>query len=155
MVARRPMALAAGTVLVLEAAGLVLLHMVLAEVMGGQRMSLDGLDPGLMVTAIRVMGLVFGAYLALCGVLLLRTGVRDRVPGRPTRILLVSCAITHGVLGALTVGLVGWGAFVLMMVVLGLVVASLVLYAPEAGGEPAPPAAEPVRPAEGGGAAPA
>ncbi|MER7107963.1 hypothetical protein [Streptomyces sp. NPDC000229] len=147
MVARRPIALAAGTVLVLEAVGLVLLHMVLAKVMGGQRMSLDGLDPDLMVTAIWVMGGVFGAYVALCGALLVLLGVRDRSPGRAIRIVLISCAITHGVLGAVAVGLVGWGAFACMMVVLGLVVASLVLYAPE-DGEPAPPVQE-------GGVAPA
>lgn len=148
MVARRPIAVAAGIVLVLEAVGLVLLHMVLARVMGGQRMSLDGLDPDLMVTAIWVMGGVFGAYVALCGVLLVLLGVRDREPGRAVRIVLISCAITHGVLGAVTVGLVGWGAFAYMMVVLGLVVASLVLYAPEGGEEPAPPVEE-------GGVAPA
>ncbi|GAA2479938.1 hypothetical protein [Streptomyces gobitricini] len=138
MVARRPIALAAGIVLVLEAAGLVLLHMVLAEVLAGQKMSLDGLDPDLMVVAVWVMGGVFGAYTALCGALLVRLGVRDRSPGRAVRILLVSCAITHGVLGAVAVGLVGWAAFAYMMVVLGLVVAALVLYAPE-DEEPAPP----------------
>ncbi|QGV78879.1 hypothetical protein [Streptomyces ficellus] len=151
MVARRPIALAAGIVLVLEAVGLVLLHMVLAKVMGGQRMSLDGLDPDLMVTAIWVMGAVFGAYVALCGVLLVRLGVRDRPSGRAVRIVLIACAITHGVLGAVAVGLLGWGAFAYLMVVLGLVVASLVLYAPEAEEEPAPP----VEPVREGGAAPA
>ncbi|MGI5481027.1 hypothetical protein [Streptomyces lavendofoliae] len=139
MVARRPTALAAGIVLVLEAVGLVLLHMVLAKLLAGQQMSLDGLDPDLMVTATWVMGAVLGAYVALCGVLLVLLGVRDRAPGRAVRILLISCAITHGVLGAVTVGLVGWAAFAYMMVVLGLIVASLVLYAPEAL-EPAPPA---------------
>ena len=148
MVARRPIALAAGIVLVLEAVGLVLLHMVLARVMGDQRMSLDGLDPDLMVTAIWIMGGVFGAYVALCGVLLVLLGVRDRRPGRAARIVLISCAITHGVLGAVVVGLVGWAAFAYMMVVLGLVVASLVLYAPEEGArEPAPPVEGGVAPA--------
>ncbi|ORT61050.1 hypothetical protein [Streptomyces sp. CB03238] len=139
MVARRPIALTAGIVLVLEAVGLVLLHMVLAKVMGGQRMSLDGLDPDLMVTAIWVMGGVFGAYVALCGALLVRLGVRDRALGRAARIVLIACAITHGVLGAVTVGLVGWAAFAYMTVVLGLIVASLTLYAPEGEEPPAPP----------------
>ncbi|MFF8288162.1 hypothetical protein ACF068_02870 [Streptomyces sp. NPDC016309] len=153
MVARRPIALAAGIVLVLEAVGLVLLHMVLAEVMGGQRMSLDGLDPDLMVTAIWVMGAVFGAYVALCGVLLVLLGVRDRTPGRAVRIVLISCAITHGVLGAVAVGLVGWAAFACLMVVLALVVASLVLYAPQ--DEPAVPPEDAAPPAREGGVAPA
>ncbi|MGA5558814.1 hypothetical protein [Streptomyces lavendulocolor] len=147
MVARRPIALAAGIVLVLEAAGLVLLHIVLAKLLAGQRMSLDGLDPDLMVTATWVMGAVLGAYVGLCGVLLVLLGVRDRVPGRAVRILLISCAITHAVLGAVTVGLVGWAAFAYMMVVLGLIVASLLLYAPEG------PDPEPAPPAERGGVA--
>ncbi|MEV3989460.1 hypothetical protein AB0J57_11140 [Streptomyces sp. NPDC049837] len=148
MVTRRPIALTAGIVLVLEAVGLVLLHMVLAKVMGGQRMSLDGLDPDLMVTAIWIMGGVFGAYVALCGALLVLLGVRDRPPGRAARIVLISCAITHGVLGAVVVGLVGWAAFAYMMVVLGLVVASLVLYAPaDEEREPTPPVEGGVAPA--------
>ncbi|MDN3297678.1 hypothetical protein QWM81_27295 [Streptomyces ficellus] len=130
MVARRPIALAAGIVLVLEAVGLVLLHLALATILAGQRMSLDGLDPELMVTGVRVMGGVLGAYLVLCGLLLVRIAARDRSPGRGARMVLIACAITHGVLGAVTVGLVGWGAFAFMMAVLGLVVASLTLYAP-------------------------
>jgi preprotein translocase subunit SecG len=36
--------------------------------------------------------------------------------------------VVHGVLGALTVGLIGWAAFVFMMVVLGLIVLTLVAY---------------------------
>ncbi|MEU6486337.1 hypothetical protein [Streptomyces sp. NPDC046887] len=128
---RRAVALAAGAVLLLEAVGTVLLHLVLATVMGGQQMSLDGLKPDHMVTGIWVLGAVFGAFLALCGVLLLVVGVRDQPPTRPVRIVLIACAIVHGVLGAVAVGLVGWTAFALMMLVLALLVAALVLYAPD------------------------
>ncbi|PRH79637.1 hypothetical protein C6N75_08630 [Streptomyces solincola] len=131
MAARRAIALAAGIVLLLEAVGTVLLHLVLAVVMGGQRMSLDGLDPDHMVTGIRVLGFVFGAFLALCGVLLLVVAVRNRPPTRPVRILLIACAVVHGLLGAVCVGLVGWAAFTVMMAVLALLVAALVLYAPD------------------------
>lgn len=131
MVARRPIALAAGIALLIEAVAIVVIHAVLATVVDGQSMSLADLDPGAMVVGTWVMGGAFGAYLVLCGVLLLILALRDRPPGRPTRILLIACAITHGVLGALAVGLVGWGAFAFMMVMLALLVAALLLYAPE------------------------
>jgi hypothetical protein len=36
----------------------------------------------------------------------------------------------HGVLGALTVGLVGWAAFAALMAALGLIVLTLVAYGP-------------------------
>ncbi|MFG3495205.1 hypothetical protein [Streptomyces sp. NPDC047928] len=136
--ARRPIALVSGAALLVEAVGVVLLHGVLATVLSGQRMSLAGLDPDAMIAGTWAMGGAFGLYLAVCGTVLLITGVRDRRPGRAARILLISCAITHGVLGAVTVGLVGWSAFVFMMVMLALVVLSLVAYAPEAGHRAAP-----------------
>lgn len=87
-----------------------------------------------------VMGGVFGLYLVLCGLLLLLAGVRDRAPGRLARIVLIVCAVAHGVLGALTVGLVGWAAFAVLMVVLGLIVLTLVAYGAPSG-----------RPADGAG----
>ena len=42
---------------------------------------------------------------------LARIALRDRPPGRFGKILLIVCAVLHGVLGALVVGLVGWPAF--------------------------------------------
>ncbi|GAA4903427.1 hypothetical protein ACFPM3_29020 [Streptomyces coeruleoprunus] len=141
MAARRPIALTTAVVLFAEAVGIVLLHSVLAAVLEGQHMSLAGLDPEMMITGTWVLGGVSGAYLALCGAALAVVGLRDRAPGRWLRILLVSCAITHGVLGAVVVGLVGWTAFAVLMVVLGLVVLSLIMYGPERH-EPAGEAAE-------------
>ncbi|MCS0634578.1 hypothetical protein NX801_02645 [Streptomyces sp. LP05-1] len=134
--ARRPIALAAGILLLAEAAGLLFVHAVLASVVTNQNMSFGGFDPGLTADATWAMGGVFAAALACCAALLVLMAVRDRVPGRPTRIALVACAIAHGVLGALAVGLVGWTAFGFLMVVLGLIVGSLLLYAPD----PAAPA---------------
>ncbi|WP_374986102.1 hypothetical protein [Streptomyces fradiae] len=125
---RGPVALTAGAVLLGEAVGAVLLHLVLASVLSGQRMSLAGLDPDAMVIGTRVMGGVLGAYLALCGAVLLRAGVRRAAPGRRARVLLVTCAVTHGVLGAVAVGLVGWGAFAWLVAVMALVVLCLVSY---------------------------
>lgn len=124
--ARRPVAVVAALVLLVEAVGIVAINGILATFVDRQNMSLADLDPDAMVTGTWAMGGVFSLFLAACGVVLLLTGLRDRAPGRIERILLISCAIVHGVLGALTVGLVGWFAFVFMMVVLGLIVLTLV-----------------------------
>ncbi|WP_406400033.1 hypothetical protein OH805_13395 [Streptomyces sp. NBC_00879] len=132
--ARRPVAVVAALVLLVEAIGIVVINGILATFLEKQSMSLADLDPDAMVTGTWVMGGVFGLYLAACGVVALLAGLRDRAPGRAARILLISCAITHGVLGALTVGLVGWDAFAFMMVVLALIV--LVLLAYGNGGKP-------------------
>ncbi|WP_328921318.1 hypothetical protein OG911_19275 [Streptomyces sp. NBC_00208] len=125
---RRPVAFVAAIVLFGEAAGMVLVNGILATVVDNQEMSLAGLDPAAMSAGAWAMGGVAGLYLVLCGLVLLLTGIRDRAPGRVGRAALISCAVVHGVLGALTVGLIGWAAFVFMMVVLGLIVLTLVAY---------------------------
>jgi hypothetical protein len=127
-VARRPVAVVAALVLLVEAVGIVAINGILATFVDRQHMSLADLDPDAMVTGTWAMGGVFGLYLAACGLVLLLTGLRDRAPGRLARILLISCAVVHGVLGAVTVGLVGWSAFVFLMAVLGLLVLTLVAY---------------------------
>lgn len=142
---RRPVAFIAALVLFAEAVGIVIINVVLGTVVKNQDMSLAGTDPGVMSKGTWVLGGVSGLFLVLCGVLLLVAGIRDRAPGRAARIVLIGCAVVHGVLGALTVGLVGWAAFALMMVVLGLIVLTLVAYGP-ADGVPAA-AAEPEQPA--------
>ena len=126
--ARRPVAVVAALVLLVEAIGIVVINGILATFLEKQSMSLADLDPDAMVTGTWVMGGVFGLYLAACGVVSLMAGLRDRAPGRVARILLICCAIVHGVLGALTVGLVGWDAFAFMMVVLALIVLVLLAY---------------------------
>ncbi|MGW6604917.1 hypothetical protein [Streptomyces sp. NPDC055036] len=131
VVARRPVAWVAAIVLLLEAVGIVFVNGVLATVVDNQRMSLAGLDPSAMSLGTWVMGGVLGAYLLLVAVILARTALKDRAPGRFGRIALIGCAVLHGVLGAVTVGLVGWSAFAFMMVVLGLIVLVLVAYEPE------------------------
>ncbi|MET7493806.1 hypothetical protein [Streptomyces sp900116325] len=127
-VVRRPVAFVAAIVLFGEAAGMVLVNGIMATVVDNQEMSLAGVDPAAMSAGAWVMGGVAGLYLVLCGLVLLLTGIRDRAPGRVGRAALISCAVVHGVLGALTVGLIGWAAFVFMMVVLGLIVLTLVAY---------------------------
>ncbi|WP_418958755.1 hypothetical protein [Streptomyces tritici] len=136
--ARRPIAIVAALVLLAEAVGIVVLNAVMARFVEGQSMSLDGLDPDAMVTGTWALGIVSGALLALCAAVALLAAIRDRRPGRAGRALLIGCAVIHGLLGAVTVGLIGWGAFAFMMVVLGLIVLTLVAY-----GQDDAPAAEP------------
>lgn len=143
---RRPVAVISAIVLFAEAVGIVIINGVMATFVKNQDMSLAGMDPGVMANGTWVMGGVSGLFLLLCGVLLLLAGIRDRAPGRVARIVLISCAVIHGVLGALTVGLVGWAAFVFMMVVLGLLVLTLVAYG-SGREEPAPGAEQPTAPA--------
>ncbi|WP_425508652.1 hypothetical protein [Streptomyces genisteinicus] len=125
------MAVVASLVLLVEAAGIVVLNGIMARFVEGQNMSLDGLDPDAMVAGTWGLGIGGGLFLLLCSVLLMLAGVRDRAPGRFARVALISCAVLHGVLGALTVGLVGWAAFAWMMGVLALVVLPLVAYGKE------------------------
>ncbi|MFJ5719072.1 hypothetical protein [Streptomyces sp. NPDC093149] len=146
-VVRRPVAFVAAIVLCAEAVGIVVVGGILATVVGNQDMSLAGLEPSAMVDGAWAMGGVFGLYLLLCGLVLLLTGIRDRAPGRIGRIALITCAVVHGVLGALTVGLVGWAAFASLMVVLGLIVLALVAYGPESGSGRTAEDAEPNAPA--------
>ncbi len=128
VVARRPVALVAAVVLVLEACGIVLLNWILSIVVDKQQMSLAGLDPRAMSAGSWIAGAVFGLYLVFCAALLVRTGVRDRAPVGFARIVLISAAVVHGIVGALAVGLAGWPAFLAVMVVLGLLVLTLVAY---------------------------
>ncbi|MEU9291047.1 hypothetical protein AB0D57_42135 [Streptomyces sp. NPDC048275] len=134
---RRPVAWVAAIVLFVEAIGIGLLNWFLGVVVDRQDMSLAGLDSDMMSISSKIGGLVFGLYFALCGVAALLVALRGRAPGLIGRILLISVAVVHGLLGAFTVGLVGWGAFAFMMVVLGLIVFTLLAFgsgtAPENG----------------------
>lgn len=125
---RRPVAWVAAIVLLTEAVGFVFVNGLMATVVDNQRMSLAGLDPDAMSTGTWGAGFALGLYLVGCAALLTRTAITDRGFGRVARPVLISCAILHGVLGALAVGLVGWAAFLFMMVVLGLIVLTLVAY---------------------------
>ncbi|MCX4548640.1 hypothetical protein OG204_23865 [Streptomyces sp. NBC_01387] len=126
--ARRPVAFVAALVLFLEAFGVAFVNLILGKVADNQHMSMAGVDPSAISTGAWVAGGVFGLYLLLCAFFLLRTGLTDRPAGRFGRVLLITCAVVHGVLGALTWALVGWPAFVFMVVVLGLLVLTLLAY---------------------------
>ncbi|WP_328679730.1 hypothetical protein [Streptomyces sp. NBC_00343] len=115
-------------VLFVEALGVAALNWFLGIVVDRQDMSLAGLDPDAMSISSKVGGIVFGLYFALCGVVALLVALRDRAPAGLGRILLISVAVVHGLLGAFAWGLVGPGAFVSMVVVLALVVLLLMTY---------------------------
>lgn len=135
---RRPVAWVLALVLFAEALGIAGLNWILGNVVDSQDMSLAGLDSGVMSMSSKLGGLVFGAYFALCGLVALLVGLRDRAPAGLGRILLISAAVVHGLLGAFVWGLVGRTAFLFMMVVLGLLVLLLVSYDAQGGpGEPA------------------
>ncbi|WP_328961946.1 hypothetical protein [Streptomyces virginiae] len=143
---RRLVAGLAAIVLVVEAALLVLVHFVLGRTTANQSMSIAGSDPDVMSKATYAMGAGMGAFLVLCAVFAAVTAIRDRAPGRFGRVVLISAAVTHGVLGVLTVALVNWAAFATMMLILCLLVLTLTSYAARPGdgsgdgaGEDTPP----------------
>lgn len=144
---RRWVAAIAAVVLVCQAVVIALLQTFMGMVVDEQQMSLAGLDPDVMSTGTMAGGAVMGAYLLTCAGILAVTAIRDRAPGRIPRLLLVSAAVLHAVIGALTIGLVGWPAFAVMMVVVAALVGTLVAYArepkhrrtePEPQGDPPP-----------------
>jgi hypothetical protein len=147
-VARRQVAWVAAVVLVVEALVIAAVGVVLAAVVGGQHMSLAGLRPSAMSAGAWGACAAAALFLLVCAVIVLRAAVKDRAPGGPGRVVLIICAVVHGVLGALAVGLLGWPVFVFAVVVLGLVVWLLLAYGRGHGAEPTGQAAPPgqVRP---------
>lgn len=130
------MAVVGGVVLAFEAVVFVLLNLFLGMVVDQQEMSLAGIDPRATTLSAWIAGGVFGVYLLVNAAVLLRAAVTDRPPRGFWRIVLISCAVVHGLLGAFSVGLVGWQAFAVMMVVLALIVWALTWYpAKRAGAE--------------------
>lgn len=138
-VVRRPVAWIVAVVLFAEALGFAAVNWFLGEVVHRQKMSLAGMDPNVMSTSSKAGGVVFGLYFALCGLAALLVAVRGRRPAGVGRILLISAAVVHGLLGAFAWGLVGWTAFLFMVVVLALIVLLLMTY----DGEEAAPAGTP------------
>lgn len=139
-------------VLFMEGLGIALLQWFLGTVVDRQKMSLAGLDPDAMSLSSKAGGVVFGLYFAFCGLVALLVALRDRPAAGLGRVLLISVAVVHGLLGALTVGLVGWGAFAFMMLVLALVVLTLMTYDRQGGvADAVPKGADGVPPGGPGG----
>ncbi|MFJ4549282.1 hypothetical protein ACIP4X_08630 [Streptomyces sp. NPDC088817] len=130
---RRPVAWVVALVLFAEALGVAGLNWFLGVVVHRQRMSLAGLDPNVMSASSKAGGLVFGLYFAQCGLVALLVALRGRRPAGAGRVLLISAAVVHGLLGAFAWGLVGRRAFLFMVVVLGLIVLLLMTHDHEEG----------------------
>jgi len=140
-VVRRPVAWILAVVLFVEAFGVAALNWFLGIVADRQSMSLAGIDPDTMSVSSKVGGIVFGLYFALCGLVALLVALRDRAPAGLGRVLLISVAVVHGLLGAFAWAMVeGKAAFVFMVVVLGLVILLLMTYDRLAGPSDAAPA---------------
>ncbi|TWF85587.1 hypothetical protein FHX78_112539 [Streptomyces capillispiralis] len=147
---RRPVAWVLALVLFAEAFGVAALNWFLGVVVDRQDMSLAGLDPHAMSVGSKIGGIVFGLYFALCALVALLVAVRDRAPAGFGRVVLISAAVVHGLLGAVVWGLVGRTAFLFMVAVLGLVVLLLMTY----DGRPGEPAGAAREGGTGGDGAP-
>ncbi|MFG2964092.1 hypothetical protein ACGFZS_12520 [Streptomyces sp. NPDC048288] len=130
---RRPVAWIVAVVLFAEALGIAALNWFMGVVVDRQNMSMAGLDPDKMSMSAKIGGVVFGLYFALCALVALLVAIRNRAPAGLGRVLLISVAVVHGLLGAVAWGLVGWKAFLYMVVVLALVVLLLMTYDRENG----------------------
>lgn len=119
-----------GVVLFLETFGLVLLCLTLGAVVDNQSMSLAGTDPDAVVTGSYVLAAVAGLFLCACAVVALRCALRRRAPVRTGRVLLIVAAVTHGVLAAVSLALLGPAVFLGLLLVLALLV--LILVSPDA-----------------------
>ncbi|MFF8398302.1 hypothetical protein [Streptomyces sp. NPDC016172] len=146
---RRPVAWVVAVVLFAEAFGVAVLNWFLGVVVDRQDMSLAGLDPHMMSVSSKIGGIAFGLYFALCGLVALLVALRDRPPAGFGRVLLISAAVVHALLGAFTWGLVGWTAFLFMVLVLALIVLLLMTY-----DRPAEPADAVPEGGKGGGGSP-
>ncbi|MFK0141433.1 MULTISPECIES: hypothetical protein [Actinomycetes] len=136
---RRTVAWVVTVVLLVEALGIGALNWFLGVVVERQKMSMAGLDPHLMSTSSKVGGVVFGLYFLLCALVALLVAVRDRAPAGFGRVVLISAAVVHGLLGAFAWGLVNATAFLVMIVVLALLVLLLVSYDRDGGPAEAAP----------------
>ncbi|MEU9174608.1 hypothetical protein AB0D34_43785 [Streptomyces sp. NPDC048420] len=136
---RRPVAWVVAVLLFAEGLGVAMLNWIMGSLVDAQNMSLAGLDPDAMAMSSKIGGVVFGLYFWLCALVALLVAVRDRQPAGLGRVLLVSAAVVHGVLGAVAWALIGWPQCLFMVVMLGLLVLVLVTY----DGQRGPAAAEP------------
>ena len=136
-------AVATVLLLVLEALFFAGVGLLLGLAVRDQNMSLGGLSPGAMAVGAWVgMGLL-AVFLLLVALVLARTARSGGAMGRPTRILLIVCAVLHGVLAAVLLALNGVVAFVAMLVMVGLLVMVLLIPPAEPVDAPPKPAAAP------------
>jgi hypothetical protein len=115
-------AVGAALLLMLEALVTAVLAAVLGIGMERQNMSLGGLAPGRTAMGVWVGLGALAGFLVVVGVVLAFMAARGRAMGRPTRILLIVCAVLHALLAAVALALSGVLAFVVLIVTLGFLV---------------------------------
>jgi hypothetical protein len=115
-------------VLLVEAVGVAAVNWILGVVVDRQDMSLAGLDPDAMSVSSKAAGIVFGLYFVLCAFVAFVVAVRDRAPGGFGRVVLISAAVVHALLGAFALAMISRLAFLFMIVMLGLIVLLLMTY---------------------------
>ncbi|MER8059369.1 hypothetical protein [Streptomyces sp. NPDC094022] len=150
-VVRRTVAWVVTVVLLVEAFAIGALNWFLGVVVERQKMSMAGVDPHLMSTSSKIGGVVFGLYFLLCALVALLVAVRDRAPAGFGRVVLISAAVVHGLLGAFAWGLVNATAFLAMIVMLALLVLLLVSYDRDGGRAEAAPGGDGRDGGSGGG----
>lgn len=131
---RRWTAVAVVVLLIVEALVSGLLGYVLDTAVTRQNMSFGGLAPSAMATGAWVGLGLLAVFLLLAAAVVARMGLRDRSMGQATRILLIVCAVLHGVLAAALLALSGVPAFVVAALTLTLLV--LLLFLPDGPGQP-------------------
>ncbi|MFD8910290.1 hypothetical protein [Streptomyces sp. NPDC059575] len=133
-------------VLLAEGCVIAAFNWFLGMVADRQNMSLAGVDPDLMSVSSKAGGVVFGLYFALCALVALLVAMRDRAPAGFGRVLLISAAVVHALLGAAALALTDPAVFVTLMVAFALLVLLLMTY----DAEPAPQAVDGGDPGKGG-----
>jgi hypothetical protein len=128
-------ALAAAVLLVLEALAFTWFGLVVGLAVKHQRMSMGGLSTDSMAVGAWVALGLLALFVLIVAVLAARMALRRGAMGRPTRILLIVCAVLHAVLAAVLLALSGVAAFVWMLVTVTLMVLLLSTTT-----EPEPPA---------------
>lgn len=114
--------LGAALLLTVEALVTALLGTVLGYAVRAQHMSMGGLSTQSMAVGAWAGLGALAVFLLLVAAVLAFTALRRRAMGRPTRILLIVCAVLHGVLAAVSLALSGWLPFVVLISTLGAVV---------------------------------
>lgn len=134
---RRAVAAVAAVTLAADAVVIGTVQLILGTAVDRQDMTLAGISSTALSTVTIVGGVLTAALLLLCCALLARAAVTDRPPRRAARLVLVSAAVLHCVLGAVVAAVVSWLAFAALMAVFGLLVLTLTMYPPGMAGEPA------------------
>ena len=152
---RRAVLVTAAVLLLVEAVMFALIGWVMGLAVRGQQMSIGGLSTDTMAIGTWVGQGLLAAFLLLCAILAARSGLLGEGPrhgavrrgaGPVVRVLLVGCAVLHGLLGAVLLGVSGVPVFVGLMVVLTVLVLSvMVLREPDDAPAAAPTGTPPSR----------